>query len=74
MFGSYTWQIFWRDGYEAMSVLDTDGTAGLRNQATSKGANHVSNPNGLILQSGRELPTWDWLTSPVQSGIANPKP
>lgn len=110
MFGSYTWQIFWRDGYEAMSVLDADGNgileeaeldrlsvwfdrdgngvsspgevvpvksigiAGLRTQATSKGANHVSNPNGLILQSGQELPTWDWLTSPVQSGIANPKP
>ena len=101
MFGSYTWQIFWRDGYEAMSVLDADDNgileeaeldrlsvwfdrdgngvsspgevvpvnlleiAGLRTQATSKGANHVSNPNGLILQSGQELPTWDWLTSPV---------
>lgn len=101
MFGSYTWQIFWRDGYEAMSVLDADrngiledaeldslsvwfdrdgngvsdpgevvtvkslGIAGLRTQPTGKGANHVSNPNGLILQSGRELPTWDWLTAPV---------
>ena len=25
MFGSYTWQIFWRDGYEALGVLDEDG-------------------------------------------------
>jgi hypothetical protein len=110
MFGSYTWQIFWRDGYEAMSVLDADGNgileeaelerlsvwfdrdgngvsgpgevvpvkslgiAGLRTQATSKGSNHVSNPKGLILQGGRELPTWDWLTSPIEPGIGNPKP
>lgn len=30
MFGSYSWQIFWRDGFDALAALDDDGDGWLR--------------------------------------------
>ena len=27
LFGGYTWEIFWRNGYEPLAVLDADGDA-----------------------------------------------
>lgn len=30
LFGSYTWGVFWRDGFEAISMLDDDGNESLR--------------------------------------------
>ncbi len=95
LFGSVTWWIFWRNGYEPLALLDDDGDGWLRGSELNglgvwrdRNVNGVSEPGevvplsaagieristrpdglscreGLILQSGRVLPTYDW--TPVE--------
>lgn len=103
LFASYTWGIFWDNGYQPLAVLDLDGDTVLRGVELSgirvwfdKNGNGVSdlgevlsleevgvtsisasqngsegihpmNPVGVGLSDGRTFPTWDWMTSPIES-------
>ena len=51
LFGGYTWEIFWRNGYEPLAVLDADGDAMLRGDELAgialwfdRNSNGVSDP------------------------------
>ena len=35
-------------------------------KATSSDGRHPTNPQGLILNDGRALPTWDWIADSVR--------
>lgn len=101
LFGSYTFQIFRKNGYDALAALDDNGDGVLSraelegisvwfNQnsdgisqpgevtsvqdlnirsiataATGTDGIHPMNRQGLVFQDGRILPTWDWITRPV---------
>ncbi|MCA9310866.1 MAG: hypothetical protein KDA21_06650, partial [Phycisphaerales bacterium] len=45
--------------------LDSLGVVGLRTEITGYAGDSPMNPRGLIMRDGRELPTWDWVTSPA---------
>jgi tetratricopeptide (TPR) repeat protein len=77
MFGSVTFWIFWRDGYEALSVLDDNGDGVLRGPELENLALwHDANSNG-ISEAGevRSLAEWGIISVSCQrsthpSGIA----
>jgi len=103
LFGSVTWWMFWRNGYEALAGLDDDGdgwlegkeldgisvwhdknTNGVSEQgevlplshfgivrisvkATNRVGELLFNPRGIQLSDGTFLPTYDWVSRPVES-------
>jgi len=102
LFGGYTFQIFRKNGYDALSALDDNGDGvlsghelkgisvwfdrnsngvsepgevttvqdlGIRAIATTvEGFDgiHPTNAKGLVLNDGRVLQSWDWITKPLQ--------
>ncbi len=103
LFGSVTWWMFWRNGYEALAALDDDGNGWLEGKeldgifvwhdrnsngvsergevltlsqlgivriavtATDRVGETLFNPEGIQLQDGTFLPTYDWVSTPVRS-------
>jgi len=102
LFGSVTWWMFWRNGYEALAALDDDGNGWLEGKeldgifvwhdrnsngvsergevlplshfgivrisvkATSRIGEILFNPKGIQLLDGTFLPTYDWVSKPVE--------
>jgi hypothetical protein len=101
LFGSVTWWMFWRNGYEALAALDDDGNGWLEGKeldgifvwhdrnsngvsergevlplshfgivrisvkATNRIGETLFNPKGIQLLDGTFLPTYDWVSKPV---------
>jgi hypothetical protein len=63
---------FWRDRnqngiaepLEVQSIRSL-GIAGIATTYTDRVAQGLANPNGLLLESGQTLPTYDWITEPL---------
>lgn len=102
LFGSVTWWIVWRNGYEPLALLDDDGDGWLRGRellgiavwrdANSNGISEAGevvslsslrveriavqplgvsenapyHPQGIQLQDGRTLPSYDWTPTEVR--------
>jgi len=101
LFGSVTWWLFPRDGYQALDLLDDDGDGwlsgaelsglgiwqdrngdgvsasgevtpiddtgivALSTRATGSAGRSLVSEHGLRLRDGRQLPTYDWVTTPA---------
>lgn len=106
LFGSVTWWMFFRNGYEALDALDDNadgslsglelrgiaawfdrnsngqsdpgevvslaslGIASISVQVTGHDGRSPMNRAGLTLTSGRTLPTYDWVVSPLPESPA----
>jgi len=110
LFGSVTWWMFWRDGYQALAALDDDGDGWLEGKelqgiaiwrdangngvcdpgevislrdagivriavrATGRTSGMLFNPQGIQLNDGTSLPTYDWTPVSVTPNRATPQP
>ncbi len=101
LFGSVSWWLFFRHGYEALDALDDNrdgqlrgeelrglaawfdrnsngvsdpgevvpvgelGIAAISCRATSEDSGCPANPSGIILSTGKRVPTYDWIAHTV---------